>query len=230
MLKEFSRRPAVQAWLAGVLGRYLAFALHHTRWTLEGEEHLARGLADGPVVAAVWHERLPLLPALLRPARVCKPGLAVHVLASRHHDGRLIGEVMRHLGVGVVHGSTMRNGQDKGGAAALRALIGVLRGGAAVVVTPDGPRGPRRQAAAGVAQLAALAGVPVLPCAAQTARRWVFGTWDRMVLPLPWGRGVLVCGAPIEVPRHGYEATLPAIAAALTAAADRADALCREVR
>ena len=71
-----------------------------------------------------------------------------------------------------------------------------------MVITPDGPRGPPRVAAPGVAQLAAMAGVRVLPCAAQTSRRRVLGTWDRMVLPLPWGRGVIVCAPPIMVPRN----------------------------
>jgi hypothetical protein len=77
-----------------------------------------------------------------------------------------------------------------------------------------------------VAQVAALSGAPVLPCAAQTSRRWTLPTWDHMVLPLPFGRGVLVCGAPIAVPRDGAEAALPRIAAAITAATDEADRLC----
>jgi hypothetical protein len=103
----------------------------------------------------------------------------------------------------------------------------VLEGGSHVVITPDGPRGPRRKAALGVAQLAALSGVPVLPCAAQIRPRWVLNSWDRMVLPLPFGRGVIVCGPSIAVPREGWEAALPVIAQAMTDAADQADALCR---
>jgi lysophospholipid acyltransferase (LPLAT)-like uncharacterized protein len=102
----------------------------------------------------------------------------------------------------------------------------LLARGEHLVMAPDGPRGPRREAAPGIAQIAALAGVPVLPCAAQTSRRRVLRSWDRMVVPLPFARGVMVCLPPIMVPRDGWETALPAIAAALTAAADRADALC----
>jgi hypothetical protein len=47
-----------------------------------------------------------------------------------------------------------------------------------------------------------------------------------MVLPLPFGRGVLVCGTPIAVSREGWQASLQEIEAALTKAADAADALC----
>jgi lysophospholipid acyltransferase (LPLAT)-like uncharacterized protein len=94
------------------------------------------------------------------------------------------------------------------------------------VTTPAGPRGPRRVAAPGVAQVAALSGAPVLPCAAQVSRRRVLRSWDRMVIPRPFGRGAVVVGRAIQVPREGWEASLPEIAAALDAAADRADALC----
>lgn len=223
MLKPFLRRPGVQAALAGLVGRYLAFALRTTRWTVEGEAHLAPHAAGAPAVAALWHECLPLMPALW--LRIRRPGARVHALASRHNDGRLIGEVMRRFGVEVVHGSTARAGQNKGGAASVLALLDVLAQGSHVVLTPDGPRGPARQAAPGVAQLAALSGVPVLPCAARTTRARRLPTWDGMLLPLPFGRGILVVGEPIPVPREGWEASLPAIEAALTQAARRAEAL-----
>lgn len=226
MLKRLARRPEAQAAAARLLGAYLDFALRTTRWTLHGAEHLAPHAAGAPCVVAFWHERLPLMPVLWRLARQQGARAAVHVLVSRHRDGRFIGEVVRRFDLRVVHGSTARAGASKGGAAGMRALVGVLEAGGHVAITPDGPRGPRRHAAAGVAQIAALSGAPVLPAAAQTSRRRVLRSWDRMVLPLPFGRGAIVCGAPIPVPRDGWEAALPAIAAALTEAAGRADRLC----
>jgi lysophospholipid acyltransferase (LPLAT)-like uncharacterized protein len=226
MLKRLLRHGPGQAVSAALLGRYLAFALASTRWTLHGAEHLAPAIAGGPAVAAFWHERLPLMPALLRHARRANPGLTASVLVSRHVDGRLIGELMRRFGLDVVHGSTARHGQDRGGAAGLLRLLDRLAAGSHVVITPDGPRGPRRVAAPGVAQLAALAGAAVLPCSAQTSHRWTLRSWDRMVLPLPFGHGVLVCMPAIAVARDAGGAALPAIAAALTEAADLADRLC----
>jgi hypothetical protein len=108
----------------------------------------------------------------------------------------------------------------------MRKLLNLLSGGDHIAITPDGPRGPRRVAAPGVAQLAALSGVPVLPCAAQTTRHWVLRTWDRMVVPKPFGRGVVVCLPTIIVDRDAWKDAVPAIGAALTAATERADQLC----
>ncbi len=227
MIRRLLRHPGLQALLAAWLGSYLRFALRTTRWTLHGESHFAPFAAGHAGVAVFWHERLPLMPALWDLARLRHPGLRGHVLVSRHRDGRFIGAMLRHFAVDVVYGSTRSGGRDRGGAAGMRTLLALLEAGHLVVITPDGPRGPRLVAAAGAAQLAALSGTPLLPCAAQTTRRHVLKTWDRMVLPLPWGRGVLVCGSPIEVPRAGAEAALPSIEAALSEAAERADRLCR---
>jgi lysophospholipid acyltransferase (LPLAT)-like uncharacterized protein len=227
MLKRLLRRPAARALLVALLGRYLEFALRTTRWTLHGAEHLAPHAAGSPAVAAFWHECLPLMPALWTIIRRQNDGARAHVLVSRHRDGRVIGEVLRRFGVEVVHGSTARDGQDRGGASGVRALLDVVAGGGHVVITPDGPRGPRRQAALGVAQLAALSGVPVLPCAAQMRPCWILSSWDRMMLPLPWGRGTIVCGPTIAVPREEWEAWLPVIAQAMTDAAGRASEMCR---
>ena len=149
-----------------------------------------------------------------------------HVLVSRHRDGRFIGDVLKRFSVDVLHGSSLRNGRDRGGASVMRAMLGVLAAGEHVVITPDGPRGPRRVAAPGVAQLAAMSGVVVLPCAAQKWPRHVLRSWDRMVVPLPFGRGDIVCGAPIPIGRDEAESALPLIAAALTEAIERADRLC----
>lgn len=222
-MKRLLRHSAIQALLARLLGHYLAFALATTRWRLEGAEHLDASVAGTPAIVAFWHRRLPLMPMLLLLARR-RPQLRlrqVHVLVSQHADGQFIGNVMRRFNVATVAGSSSR-----GGAAALRGMLRLLRRGDLVVITPDGPLGPAGEAAPGVAQLAGLADVPVLPCAAQTTRRWALRTWDGMLVPKPFGRGVLVCGPPLRVPRKGWADAAPLIGTALTAAADAADRFC----
>ena len=222
-MKRIIRLTALQPILAWLIGSYLKIALQTTRWDVHGHNHLAPFAAGSVVIAAFWHERLTLMPMLWMKAQVMQPTKApnIHMLISQHRDGRLIGSILRRFGVQVVHGSSSR-----GAATAVRQTIALLKNGQQVAITPDGPRGPRRVAAPGVAQIAALSGVPVLPCSAQISRRHVLRSWDRMVLPLPFGRGVLVCEEPILVPRQDWEASLPMIGAAMTEAAERADRLC----
>lgn len=227
MLKKLSRHPAVQATLARLVAGWLSFALRTTRWTVEGDDTIRDLACTGHVVVAFWHEALPLMPQLFRHARRHRPDLRTSALASRHSDGRLLGGILAAFGIGVVHGSSRRDGRERGGAAGTLALLDGLEHGIVAAITPDGPRGPRRRAAPGVAQLAGLSGAPVLAFGAMTRHHIRLPTWDRLVLPLPFGRGAIVCGAPIAVPREGWEAQLPQIEAGITAATLRAEALCR---
>jgi lysophospholipid acyltransferase (LPLAT)-like uncharacterized protein len=222
-MKSLLRKPKVQAALAVLLGFYLSFALRTTRWTLDGQEHLRPHSAGSPAVFAFWHEFLPLMPALVLIARRLPyyRRVPLHALVSQHRDGRFIGQVVKRFDIEPIFGSSTR-----GGAAGLRNLLTVLRRGELIAITPDGPRGPHRQAASGVAQLAAVSGVPVVPVAARTTRRIQLKTWDRMQVPLPFGRGVMVCGPSVQVSRHDWTSALPSIAGALDNAAARADELC----
>jgi lysophospholipid acyltransferase (LPLAT)-like uncharacterized protein len=233
MLARLLKNQKAQLAGAWLVGQYLEFSLRTTRWRVEGQNHLAPYLSDGAVIVAFWHERLPLMPALWVCAPDKNPARPLAALASRHRDGRFLGSLLGRFGVRIVHGSTdQQAGQpgkrrrDRGGAAGMRALLAALADEYAVVMTPDGPRGPRRVAAPGVAQLGALSQAPVLPASGQVRWGFTLNSWDRMVLPLPFGRGVLVCGAPIHVPRDEASAYLPQIEAAMSDAADRADVLC----
>jgi lysophospholipid acyltransferase (LPLAT)-like uncharacterized protein len=223
-MKRILRLSATQSALAWLIGTYLTVTLRTIRWDLYGLDHLAPFAEGQIVIAAFWHERLALMPTLWMKARKIHPDEAVkiHMLVSRHRDGKLIGSILQRFGVDVFHGSS-----SKGGGASLRQAMSLLQSGRQVAITPDGPRGPRRVAAAGVARLAAISGAPILPCSAQVSRRHVLRSWDRMVIPLPFCRGILVCEAPILVPRQGWEASLPLIGDAMTAAAEQADSLCR---
>lgn len=224
-MKSLVKHPAVSALLAALLGRYLAFALGTTRWTVHGTEHLAPHIAGEPAIVAFWHECLPMMPALLTYARAQGATMRIHVLVSRHRDGRIIGEIIKRFTFDVLYGSSIRGGQDKGGASGVRAMVAALAGGDHVGITPDGPRGPRRYAAPGVAQIAALSGAKVMPCAARSSRCRVLATWDRMLLPLPFGRGVIVIHEAIAVLRDGAAAALPEIVRAMTDAAAQAERL-----
>jgi lysophospholipid acyltransferase (LPLAT)-like uncharacterized protein len=226
-MKSLLRSQFAQSLLPGLLGRYLWLTLRTNRWSLDGAENFAPHGAGAPAVFSFWHEHLPLMPALAMLARRSPAYHAapIHTLVSKHRDGRIIGAVVRRFGIEPVLGSS-----SNGGASGLRQLLRLLLGGGLIGITPDGPRGPRRIAAQGVAQLAALASVPILPCAAATSRRIVLNTWDRMAIPLPFGRGVVVCGPPIIVPRDCWRDALPVITAAMNRAADRADQLCANKR
>src|SRR5438552_8391208 len=180
--------------LAALAVRLLGATL---RLTIFGLDSLVPAWREGrPLVSALWHGRLLMVPwvrARLAPAR---GGRAIRVLASRSRDGELIARFARRFGLETVRGSSSR-----GGAAALRGLAAALRAGDDVVVAPDGPRGPRQRVQPGLAALAALTGAPVVPLAfaARPARR--LHTWDAFLIPAPFARCALVFGDAVCVRR-----------------------------
>src|SRR5207302_969667 len=69
-----------------------------------------------------------------------------------------------------------------------------------MAVTPDGPRGPRRQVQPGVVYLASRMGLPIVPMGIGFGRTWRAKSWDQFALPRPGSRAVLVTTEPIIVP------------------------------
>ncbi|MCA9472017.1 MAG: lysophospholipid acyltransferase family protein [Nitrospirales bacterium] len=137
--------PKFGAWLIQWLGRSLEISR-------QGEEPVLDLYRNGQsMIFAFWHGRQLMMPCVYR-------GRKAYVLISQHRDGELIHRLIGRLGFRSVRGSTTR-----GGTAALRDLIRYGREGVDLVVTPDGPRGPKWKVQQGVVFLAKLTGLPIVP-------------------------------------------------------------------
>lgn len=191
MLKRLLKSPAIQEIAARLAVWYVRLVHRTSRWEIIGGDRLEAATRRFPaVIACFWHGRMMCINFGWPSPR------QTHVMISRHGDGRLISRVIHRLGHGTIDGST-----SKGGTRALRRALQLLASGETVVITPDGPRGPRMRASPGIVTLARLSGCPVMPVAVATRRRRVMGSWDRFVLPTPFNRGVFVWGDPIVVAR-----------------------------
>jgi lysophospholipid acyltransferase (LPLAT)-like uncharacterized protein len=174
-----------------------------------------------PLIYAVWHGRILIVPWLNARFRRTEGARTVRVLASRSRDGDLVAGFVRRFGMEVVRGSSSR-----GGLAALRELARTVHAGQDVAVVPDGPRGPACRAQAGIVSLAATTGAPIVPVgvAARPARR--LASWDRFLVPAPFARCAIVFGTTLRVGRRDdREAVRAAVERALQEATDRADRL-----
>ena len=204
--------------MAAVAVRALGATL---RLTEEGVAAVApRWAAGQPLIYAVWHGRILMIPWLTARMRRTRGARAVQVLASRSRDGEMVARWVSHFGLSAVRGSSSR-----GGAEALRALAASVRAGEDVAVVPDGPRGPSECLQAGLVVLAAGTGAPIVPLgfAARPARR--LGSWDRFLVPLPFARAAVVFGPVATVARGGdreiARATVERALREVTAVADR---------
>ncbi|OWK36301.1 lysophospholipid acyltransferase family protein [Fimbriiglobus ruber] len=135
-----------------------------------------------------WHENL-LLPHIA----FGHPSLSV--LISKHADGQLLSSLIRAVGMGTVFGST-----NRGGVEAVKGLVNGTSGTRHLVITPDGPRGPRRQVQAGVVYIASRTGMEIVPVGIGYDRPWRAGSWDRFAIPRPGSRARMVTAGSIAVP------------------------------
>jgi lysophospholipid acyltransferase (LPLAT)-like uncharacterized protein len=143
---------------------------------------------QGQKIYVFWHEYI-LFPLYLRGH--CNMAM----LLSRHRDAEVLSHAAYHLGFEFVRGST-----NRGGVAALRSLLAKSRD-MHLTITPDGPRGPRRQLAPGCVYLASKLGMPIVAMGYGYDRPWrVRRAWDQFAIPRPHSRARAIPSGEIFVP------------------------------
>lgn len=223
------RKSATGRLLAAHLGAfYIRLVAWTTRWDRIGRQNYDRLLqGDTGVIATAWHGRLFMAPLWVPRNR------RTIAMISRNDDGELISALVRRFKVNAIRGSTYdhEKKREKGGSEVYSDAVQELTGHKALVaITPDGPRGPRMRAQRGIARLSIETGAPIQPIAFSVRRGKVFRSWDRFLLPWPFGRGVQIFDEPLWPPESDDEAATDAflsrIEERLIAITTQADALC----
>ena len=187
-------RRKVLTWLVCQLGWVLLRVL---RWTAR-PQLVNRGVFDQmrerqqAFLVAFWHGRL-LYPAMSH------TGLGITPLISLSRDGEMIASTIEKLGYRTIRGSGSRRSRQ-----AMEEMIELARKpGEILVITPDGPRGPRHVLQPGVVKIAREAGIPILPLSFAAKRPIVFKSWDRFQFWKPFSRLVMIYGDPITLDSQG---------------------------
>lgn len=159
-------------------------------WKVEtlGSEHFDEAYAQRGMLATLWHGRM-IVPI------TAQAGKGICVLVSPSADGQLVPPILAQFGYKWVLGSSNKNP-----ARAVREMLERLQAGGRIVITPDGPRGPRHAVNPGPAWMARETGFPILPCGTATDRAWRMNTWDHFTIPKWRARVVVVYGEPLYVP------------------------------
>lgn len=196
--------------LGAVLAEFLAplvLRLIARTWRIErsGEAGLELFLSERPWVCTTWHGRmLTLMPVKHHRSR------NIAVLVSPSDDGGLAKRALNKFGYQIVRGSL-----SKRGATAMREMHDLLTADSQLVITPDGPRGPRHSINTGAAWLARATGVPIVQISTAMSRAWRFKSWDRMCIPKLFARVIVHYGDPITVDKHADDALLEVVSSEL---------------
>lgn len=219
MFKRLMRSAVMQAVIGGLVAAWMTLVKYTTRWEVLHADRAQPVIDSGEgLIALTFHSRFLLLTSAWK-KRFQHP----YVLISRSRDGAVVAWTCRWLGLSTVRGSAKNAAKTKvkGGGKAGRDILGAIEGGGCIVITPDGPRGPRQRVPIGPFRLAKLSGAPILPCTFSVANRKQFQSWDRFILPLPFGRGQIIWGTPVHIAQTATDADMDAARAAVEAEMNR---------
>lgn len=229
-MKKLLRSDGVQAVLGFLLGLYLRLVLATVRWRHENLGCVEPVLAgDSGAIALFWHGRIPLClsvaPQWWRKRTKC--------LVSPSADGEFVAQALAMSGFPAIRASSAKKGdaaKARQAIAAIREATTWVQEGGALVITPDGPRGPNEVIQAGALQIARRSGQPIFLMGMAANPAWQHPkAWDRVMFAAPFGRGAVVWDGPHLVPADADEATIAGLvadlSARLSAATRRAEAL-----
>ncbi|WP_201352461.1 lysophospholipid acyltransferase family protein [Hydrogenimonas urashimensis] len=186
MRKKWLRRLAV--WLVPpivVAVMWLLFFTNRKRW------HFGGKIPETPFVVLFWHGELLMAPFIFRKAA---PKSRVNVMISEHFDGEIIAKTIGAFGLATIRGSSR-----KGAARVLMAALRKIKEGESIGITPDGPKGPRHTVSDGAIVIAQKAHVPIVILNCLPSRYWQAGSWDRFVIPKPFGTIEYYVSEPIDI-------------------------------
>ncbi|HSV02066.1 MAG TPA: lysophospholipid acyltransferase family protein [Phenylobacterium sp.] len=228
-MKNLLRSDGVQSALGWALGAYLRVVLKTVRWRHENLACVEPVLAGSSgAIALFWHGRIPLCLATA-PQWWRK---RTRAFVSPSADGEFIAKALAMSGFPSIRISSAKKGdaaKARQAVAAIREAVAWVAGGGALVVTPDGPRGPNEVIAPGALQIARRSGQPVFLMGIAARPALQMDTWDKIMWATPLARGAVVWDGPLFVPSDADDREIgrlvEAWSARLSAATRRAEAL-----
>ncbi len=137
------------------------------------------------------------------------------VLISNHFDGELISRTIKYFGLGTLAGSTNRNA-----ARVLIQAMKTIKEGYDIGITPDGPKGPRREVADGIIVMAQKTEANIVLVEIKPTAYWQLNSWDKFIIPKPFGTLHFYSTKEIEIKGLEFEDARELIKQGLLAHAD----------
>jgi lysophospholipid acyltransferase (LPLAT)-like uncharacterized protein len=171
---------------------FVRLILSTCKLEVRGLDHLMKAAkAQNPCILVSWHNRLSLLPEILQQTT---GQVIFRAVISNSRDGHLLAMLIESY----KRGRTLRvphNGRYK---ALVQIISELAKGEQVIVLTPDGPRGPRYAMKPGILVMAKETNALIIPFSWSASAFWQLNTWDKMIFPKPFSKIIAIFGAPIE--------------------------------
>jgi lysophospholipid acyltransferase (LPLAT)-like uncharacterized protein len=147
-------------------------------------------------VLVFWHGSMLLLWYIHK-------NLDLVALISKSKDGNLLSNLLKHWNYTVVRGSS-----TEGGEVALGIMIDYAKNRKSIVITPDGPKGPRHKLKAGAVITAKKSGIPLIFVGVGFKKKRHLNSWDKFEVPQLRSEAKIVYSEPVYIDKNlNYEET-----------------------
>lgn len=148
------------------------------RIEIEGLDNFKEAANKGPLLLALWHENLLIMPYLLNNEL---SQLSISAVTSKSKDGELLESLKQSL----PNVETIRVKHDARHGS-LKSMLSALKRGRVVVITPDGPQGPWKELKAGLIRTSTWTMAPIWCLSWSCSKTLRLSTNDKMKLPWPF--------------------------------------------
>ena len=131
-------------------------------------------------IYVTWHGGLFIAPQVYKYLKTSRQASAI---VSDHYDGEIVASTLSLFNIKPLRGST-----SKGASRVLREAFKSLKNDEDVLISPDGPRGPRHTMNDGAIALALKSKLPIFVLSFKTKSYWQLKSWDKFVIPKPFAK------------------------------------------
>ncbi len=180
-------------FVAWFLNFFVRFFHYSYRYRIIGVEHFKDARMKSPFktcIVALWHQNMfPMLTWCIN--------TRFTTIISKSKDGDFMAYTAETFGHVPARGSSSRGGKE-----ALLEVIKEMKKGLPATMAIDGPRGPIYKVKPGTIEMARQTESAIIPWTCSSSSYWQFNSWDKMKLPKPFSKIVIIFGEPIWVDKN----------------------------
>lgn len=197
MLKAFKRK-VFSFFIAYVAKYLLRLILMTCNIEVRGLETFKKTISCQKSILMLWHNRLSIVSEILFKL---DPHTVFAAFISKSRDG----DPLAVLANSYKTGKAIRVPHDRKHQA-LKTVIDTLKNkNEVIIMTPDGPRGPRYEVKPGIAMAAIETEATVIPFTWVSSKFWQLKSWDRLIFPKPFSTLIVTFGDPLELCKNSLK-------------------------
>lgn len=181
--------------LATIVKKLLQMILFTCRIEVRNIEEFLHTVAKERCILMLWHAQMLLIPYF---GTKYAPQYTYTAVISKSRDGELLAALAdKYSNATTIRISHTARFQ------AVRDIIKNLKKDSIILMTPDGPRGPREVVKPGIVLAARRTNAHIIPFSWTCNRHWQLNSWDKFMIPKPFSKIVITAGAAICLDKEG---------------------------